>query len=85
MPGHTGPETCDDGPASPAPLGVRRTPTGHPEVDALVEQLAAIDHLTTEGHPAVYENVHRGLRDALDALDARPGPPGPPPAHGHRS
>jgi hypothetical protein len=26
----------------------------------------------------VYEDVHRGLRDALTALDARPGPPVPP-------
>jgi hypothetical protein len=25
----------------------------------------------------VYEDVHRGLRDALTALDARPGPPVP--------
>jgi hypothetical protein len=25
----------------------------------------------------VYEDVHRGLRDALTALDARPGPPAP--------
>lgn len=75
----------DDDPAAPAPLDVPRTPTGHPEVDAHVERLADADHLTTDGHVEVYEDVHRGLRDALTALDARPGPPGPPSAHEHRS
>ncbi|MER6751052.1 hypothetical protein ACG2OD_29495 [Streptomyces sp. PDY-4] len=71
----------DDGPAAPAPLGVPRTPTGHAEVDAHVARLADADHLATDGHPEVYEDVHRGLRDALTALDARPGPqvPGRPP------
>lgn len=87
-PDHAGPVPSDDGPAAPAPLGVPRTPTGHPEVDAHVERLADADHLTTDGHLEVYEDVHRGLRDALTALDARPGPPGPagpPSAHVHRS
>ncbi|CAL9312600.1 hypothetical protein [Streptomyces sp. SudanB66_2053] len=71
-----------DGPAGPAPLGVPRTPTGNAEVDAHVERLADADHLTTDGHLEVYEDVHGGLRDALTALDTRPGPP---PAQGHRS
>lgn len=71
-----------DGPAGPAPLGVPRTPTGNAEVDAHVERLADADHLTTDGHLEVYEDVHRGLRDVLTALDTRPGPP---PAQGHRS
>ncbi|MER7488819.1 hypothetical protein ABTY20_23520 [Streptomyces sp. NPDC126497] len=75
----------DDGPAAPAPLNVPRTPTGHPEVDARLERLAHADHLATDGHAEVYEDVHRGLRDALTALDARPGSPGPPSAHEHRS
>ncbi|MET7453540.1 hypothetical protein ABZT03_16955 [Streptomyces sp. NPDC005574] len=72
-------------PAGPAPLGVVRTPTGDPEVDARLERLADADHLTTDGHVEVYEDVHRGLRDALTALDARPGPPAPPSTHHHRS
>ncbi|MGW0598257.1 hypothetical protein ACWD11_14065 [Streptomyces sp. NPDC002776] len=72
-------------PAAPAPLGVPRTPTGHAEADAQLERLADADHLATDGHVEVYEDVHRGLRDALTALDARPGPPAPPSAYGSRS
>ncbi|MEU2930872.1 hypothetical protein ABZ636_38610 [Streptomyces sp. NPDC007251] len=71
-------------PAAPAPLRLPRTPTGNAEVDAQLERLADADHLATDGHMEVYEDVHRGLRDALTALDARPGPPAPPPSH-HQS
>ncbi|WP_432084496.1 hypothetical protein [Streptomyces sp. WAC 04229] len=78
----TGPEPreAESGyePAAPAPLGVPRTPTGNAEVDARLARLADADHLATDGHVEVYEDVHRGLRDALTALDARPGPQGPP-------
>ncbi|MGV9942073.1 hypothetical protein [Streptomyces sp. NPDC003401] len=72
-------------PAAPAPLQVPRAPTGDPGVDAHLDRLADADHLATDGHLPVYEDVHRGLRDALTALDARPGPPVPPPTHGSRS
>ncbi len=73
-------------PAAPAPLGVVREPTGHPEVDAHLERLADVDHLTADGHIEVYEDVHRGLRETLTALDARPGPPAPPASpHDNRS
>ncbi|MFG2498751.1 hypothetical protein ACGFSB_11165 [Streptomyces sp. NPDC048441] len=70
-------ETYD--PVGPAPLGVERAPTGDAEVDALLTRLADADHLATDGHIEVYEDVHRGLRDALTALDAHPGPPAPSP------
>ncbi|MGV4984810.1 hypothetical protein ACWC0C_28685 [Streptomyces sp. NPDC001709] len=73
------PEAYD--PAVPAPLDVPRTPTGNAEVDAQLERLADADHLATDGHMEVYEDVHRGLRDALTALDARPGPPAPSPTY----
>ncbi|WP_406728260.1 hypothetical protein WJ438_31660 [Streptomyces sp. GD-15H] len=82
-PEHPGPEDpapqapAGYAPADPAPLDVPRTPTGNAEVDARLERLADADHLTTDGHVEVYEDVHRGLRDALTALDARPGPPVP--------
>jgi hypothetical protein len=65
-------------PAAPAPLGVARGATGRAEVDAALERLADVDHLTADGHIEVYEDVHRGLRETLGALDARPGPPATP-------
>ncbi|CAM5671373.1 hypothetical protein [Streptomyces afghaniensis 772] [Streptomyces afghaniensis] len=75
----------EDDPAAPAPLNVPRTPTGNADVDAALDRLGDADHLATDGHLEVYEDVHRGLRDALTALDARPGPPAPPSQHGPRS
>ncbi|MEU3065138.1 hypothetical protein AB0P12_33025 [Streptomyces subrutilus] len=68
-----GPEAVG-APAGPVALGVVRTPTGHPGVDAHLAGLAAADHLTADGHLAVYEDVHQGLREALSALDAPPAP-----------
>ncbi|MGW0777931.1 hypothetical protein ACWGI0_27515 [Streptomyces sp. NPDC054802] len=70
-------------PVDPAPLGVPRVPTGDAAVDALLGRLADVDHLAADGHLEVYEDVHRGLRDALTALDTRPGPR--PEPHDHRS
>lgn len=70
-------------PAGPAPLGVERAPTGDAEVDALLQRLGDADHLATDGHIEVYEDVHRGLRDALTALDARPGRRLPSPSSPH--
>ncbi|GAA3774754.1 hypothetical protein [Streptomyces chiangmaiensis] len=67
----------EDDPAAPAPLHVPTTPTGNADVDARLERLSDADHLATDGHVEVYEDVHGGLRDALTALDARPGPPAP--------
>lgn len=78
-------------PAAPAPLGIARVPTGDPEVDEKLARLGDADHLPADGHLDVYEDVHRGLRDALTALDVRPGPgqvaprPGPSPSYDHRS
>ncbi|MFC9735537.1 hypothetical protein [Streptomyces roseolus] len=69
-----GTDPAADGPAAAAPLGVGREPTGLPAVDALLERLAETDHLTADGHLAVYEDVHRGLRAELTSLDARPAP-----------
>ncbi|MFF0201789.1 hypothetical protein [Streptomyces sp. NPDC005017] len=68
----------EEDPSAPAPLDIARTPTGDAGVDAQLDRLADADHLATDGHLEVYEDVHRGLRDALTALDARPGPPAPP-------
>ncbi|CAM5318280.1 MULTISPECIES: hypothetical protein [Streptomyces] len=68
------------GPAAPAPLGPVRGETGERRVDAALGRLGDVDHLATEGHLTVYEDVHQGLRAALDALDAPPGPSAPPSA-----
>ncbi|GAA3900429.1 hypothetical protein ACFYOF_07520 [Streptomyces sp. NPDC007148] len=76
LPGESVNEPEDD-PAAPAPLNVPRTPTGNADVDDRLERLSDADHLATDGHVEVYEDVHGGLRDALSALDARPGPPAP--------
>ncbi|MEV6779323.1 hypothetical protein [Streptomyces syringium] len=65
------------GAGRPLPLGVDRTPTGDAAVDAQLARLADADHLAASGHLEVYEDVHRGLRDALTALDRRPGPSAP--------
>ncbi|WP_329278805.1 hypothetical protein [Streptomyces sp. NBC_01451] len=72
-------------PAAPAPLDIPRAATGNADVDALLDRLGDADHLATDGHVEVYEDVHRGLRDTLTALDARPGPPAPPSTYGNRS
>ncbi|WP_371774005.1 hypothetical protein [Streptomyces sp. NBC_01438] len=74
------PQAAVHDPAAPAPLGVVRTPTGNAGVDARLERLADADRLPASGHIEVYEDVHRGLRDALTALDAGPAP-APAPAH----
>ncbi|MEU0601686.1 hypothetical protein ABZ484_26105 [Streptomyces sp. NPDC006393] len=83
---HAPAEPADDplAPDDPTPLDVPRTPTGNAGVDAALERLGDVDHLATDGHMEVYEDVHGALREALTALDARPGPPAPPtpsPAH----
>ncbi|MGI5337142.1 hypothetical protein ACQEVS_06990 [Streptomyces sp. CA-181903] len=73
-------------PAGPRPLGVDRTPTGHPGVDTHLARLADADHLAADGHLAVYEDVHQGLRSALAALDERPDrPPVPTRPYDNRS
>ncbi|MET9864288.1 hypothetical protein ABZY93_34170 [Streptomyces smyrnaeus] len=61
----------DDG---PRPLGVGVRPTGYGAVDAQLKRLEDADHLAVSGHPEVYEDVHRGLRESLAALD-RPHTP----------
>jgi hypothetical protein len=58
-----------DAPARPEPLGVTVAPTGNADVDAAMDSLSDADGMPTQSHIEVYEDVHRGLRDALGALD----------------
>jgi hypothetical protein len=80
----SGDESPSFDPAVPTPIGVGVTPTGDGAVDARLERLADADHLPADGHIEVYEDVHRGLRDALSALDAGPAPV-PTPSYNNRS
>jgi hypothetical protein len=44
-------------------------PTGHPQVDQLLERLRELDEVPTADHVAVYDEIHRGLQDVLANLD----------------
>ncbi|MGH3341942.1 MAG: hypothetical protein ACRDPK_03485 [Carbonactinosporaceae bacterium] len=57
-------------PDAPDPFDhIEVEPTGDPGVDAAVESLAGLSDLPVEEHIAVYEDVHRQLRDVLAELD----------------
>ena len=43
--------------------------TGDPRVDEVLAGLSGIEHKPTTEHVAVYDDVHRGLQDALANLD----------------
>ena len=80
-----GAAVASGGAPGPVPLGIEAEATGNAEIDTLLERLSDTNALPTESHIEVYEDVHRGLRDALTALDARPGPPSPHPPYKDRS
>lgn len=44
-------------------------PTGHPQVDRLLERLCELDEVPTADHVTVYDEIHRGLQDVLADLD----------------
>jgi hypothetical protein len=46
-----------------------RPPTGEPRVDAALERLDELEGLPVTEHRAVFEDVHRRLRDVLGELD----------------
>ena len=53
--------------ARPAPA-----PTGDPRVDAVIEELAAIEDTDLADRPAVLESVHDRLREILGELGDPP-------------
>ena len=61
-------ETAEDSARATAG-GERRTATGHPRVDAALARLGELEGLPVTEHRAVFEDVHRRLRDVLGELD----------------
>jgi hypothetical protein len=57
-------DAATDQPAPPAADGQDGTPAD-PRVAAALDRLAALDSLGVDEHVAVYDAVHRDLRDAL--------------------
>jgi hypothetical protein len=59
-----------------------RPATGESKVDEALARLDELAELPVAEHPAVFEQVHRRLREVLGELDAGPpggvGSPGPP-------
>ncbi|CAA9323331.1 MAG: hypothetical protein AVDCRST_MAG29-579 [uncultured Nocardioidaceae bacterium] len=51
--------------------------TGVPAVDAALSRLETLSELPLREHPAVYEQVHADLRDALDGPSTLPVPSTP--------
>jgi hypothetical protein len=60
----------------------RRPATGESRVDEALAKLDELAGLPVTEHPAVFEQVHRRLREVLGELDSGEpggaGPPGPP-------
>jgi hypothetical protein len=69
----------------PAHAGESRPATGEPRVDAALTRLDELAGRPVAEHRAIFEDVHRRLRDVLGELDTRqahaqdqPGPAGRP-------
>ena len=56
------------------PSGGMRPATGEPRVDAALARLDELEGLPVTEHRAVFEDVHRRLRDVLGELDAGQAP-----------
>jgi hypothetical protein len=54
--------------------GERRPATGEPRVDAALARLAELAGRPVTEHRAVFEDVHRRLREVLGELDTRQPP-----------
>jgi hypothetical protein len=88
-PGETG-EPDEPGkpgePGQPGQPGGPRPATGEPRVDAALARLDELAGRPVTEHRAVFEDVHRRLRDVLGELDTRePSSPEDARAAGHRA
>ena len=62
----------DPGDAAPDPDGPEQRPaTGEPRVDAALARLDELAGRPVTEHRAIFEDVHRRLRDVLGELDTR--------------
>jgi hypothetical protein len=64
-------------PTQPAPLSSGHPATGESRVDAALAGLGQLAGLPVAEHPAVFEQVHRQLREVLGELDSGAAGPGP--------
>lgn len=78
-----GGESAEPGGEFPEP-GHRRSATGEPRVDAALARLDELAGRPVTEHRAVFEDVHRRLREVLGDLDTRE-PPQPREARGPAS
>jgi hypothetical protein len=65
----------DDSGAVPGEAAEPRPATGEPRVDAALARLDELAGRPVAEHRAVFEDVHRRLRDVLGELDSRQPPP----------
>jgi hypothetical protein len=73
-------------PGNPGKPGGQRTATGEPRVDAALARLDELAGRPVTEHRAVFEDVHRRLRDVLGELDTRePSPSLDPSGAGRRA
>jgi hypothetical protein len=57
----------------PATTDAEIAATGEPRVDAALASMGRLALLPVGEHAAVFEQVHRGLREVLGELDGGPG------------
>jgi hypothetical protein len=67
-------DLADDSRAVPAEPAQPRQATGEPRVDAALARLNELAGRPVTEHRAVFEDVHRRLRDVLGELDSRQQP-----------
>jgi hypothetical protein len=54
--------------------GTEGETTGDDRVDAALARLGELEAAPTADHPAVFQDVHRRLQDALTGIDDEPAP-----------
>lgn len=69
-------------PPAPVPAAPANPATGEPRVDAALAGLSQLPGLPVAEHPAVFEQVHRQLREVLGELDSGSAGPGAAGHHG---